>query len=176
VIDACAGAGGKTLHLANLMQNKGQLIALDTEAWKLQELRKRSKRNGIHIIETRPITSRKVIKRLRDSADRILLDVPCSGLGVLRRNPDAKWKLSEEFIERVRQIQADILQNYAKMARPEAKIIYATCSILPSENAQQIEKFLQSEPGQAWQVEAEKTIMPQQEGFDGFYMARLIRK
>jgi 16S rRNA (cytosine967-C5)-methyltransferase len=93
VIDACAGGGGKTLHLATLMENKGQIIALDTEAWKLKELKKRARRNGAHIVETRPIESTKVIKRLANSADRVLLDVPCSGLGVIRRNPDAKWKL-----------------------------------------------------------------------------------
>ena len=102
VIDACAGGGGKTLHLAALMQNKGRIIALDTEAWKLDELKKRARRAGASdIIETRVIDSSKVIKRLENSADRVLLDVPCSGLGVLRRNPDAKWKLSPEFIEEV---------------------------------------------------------------------------
>lgn len=158
------------------MQNKGQLIALDTESWKLEQLRKRSKRNGVHIIETRPITSAKVIKRLNESADRVLLDVPCSGLGVLRRNPDAKWKLSSDFIERVRKMQADILSRYARIARPTAKLIYATCSILPSENRQQIDAFLASEIGATWEVEAEKNILPEQEGFDGFYMARLIKK
>lgn len=89
VVDACAGAGGKTLHLAALMGNKGKIIALDTEAWKLEELKKRSRRAGVSIIETRLIESTKTVKRLENTADRLLLDVPCSGLGVLRRNPDA---------------------------------------------------------------------------------------
>ena len=90
VIDACAGAGGKTLHLAALMQNKGRIIALDIHNWKLKELRKRATRASVDIIETRFIANQKVIKRLKGQADRLLLDVPCSGVGVLRRNPDAK--------------------------------------------------------------------------------------
>ena len=176
VVDACSGAGGKALHLATLMQNKGQLISLDTAAWKLDEQRKRARRNGIHIIETRPIQSTKTIKRLRDSADRLLLDVPCSGLGVLRRNPDSKWKLSPDFLDKVRQTQQEILQSYAKMLRANGKLIYATCSVLPSENQEQVSQFLSSEVGQTFQLEEQRSILPQDEGFDGFFMARLTKK
>ncbi|MEL6657236.1 MAG: class I SAM-dependent methyltransferase [Bacteroidota bacterium] len=176
VIDACSGAGGKALHLATLMQNKGQLIALDTAAWKLDEQRKRARRNGIHIIETRPIQSTKTIKRLRESADRLLLDVPCSGLGVLRRNPDSKWKLSQDFLVKIRQTQQEILQSYAKMLRADGKLVYATCSVLPSENQEQVSKFLASEAGQAFTLEDQQSILPQDQGFDGFFMARLGKK
>ncbi|PJC58621.1 MAG: RNA methyltransferase, partial [Ignavibacteria bacterium CG_4_9_14_0_2_um_filter_37_13] len=130
VVDACAGAGGKSLHIAALMQNKGKVLALDTEEWKLNELKKRANRNGISIIETRTITSSKVIKRLADSADRVLLDVPCSGLGVLRRNPDAKWKLTNERIEELKSLQQKILESYSTMVKPNGKIVYSTCSIL----------------------------------------------
>ena len=175
VIDACAGAGGKALHLATLMENKGSLIALDTEAWKLNELKKRAKRNRVHVVETRPISSTKIIKRLYDSADRLLLDVPCSGLGVLRRNPDAKWKLSPEFIERVRGIQADILQRYPRMIKPGGRLVYATCSVLPSENAEQVRIFLESEAGRDFTLLEERSILPQDEGYDGFYLAALSR-
>ena len=97
VIDACAGAGGKTLHLAAIMKNKGRIIAMDVEAFKLEELQKRAKRAGVNNLEIRRIESSKTIKRLENSADRLLLDVPCSGLGVLKRNPDAKWKLSDRI-------------------------------------------------------------------------------
>lgn len=172
VIDACAGAGGKTLHVASLMQNKGQLIALDTEGWKLQELRHRARRAGAGIIETRTIDSTKVIKRLHDSADRVLLDVPCSGLGVLRRNPDAKWKLNPEYIGRVKKLQQEILERYSKMVKAGGKMVYATCSILPSENQEQVELFLSAHP--EFMLEEEKQIFPS-EGFDGFYMARMSR-
>ncbi|MFA4923001.1 MAG: RsmB/NOP family class I SAM-dependent RNA methyltransferase, partial [Ignavibacteriaceae bacterium] len=138
IIDACAGAGGKSLHIAALMKNKGKILALDTEEWKLNELMKRAKRDGVDIIETRTITSTKVIKRLAESADRVLLDVPCSGLGVLRRNPDAKWKLSPQRIEELNALQKRILESYSSMVKPSGKIVYSTCSILPSENELQI--------------------------------------
>ncbi len=174
VIDACAGAGGKTLHLAALMKNKGSLIALDMEKWKLDELKKRGRRNGVSIVETRWIDTTKVTKRLRETADRLLLDVPCSGLGVLRRNPDAKWKLNKTFIAKVIEQQKQILHNYSNMIKPTGKIVYSTCSILPSENKLQIQEFLNLHP--EFQLEEEKNISPFESGFDGFYMARLSRK
>ncbi|MEQ1586605.1 MAG: RsmB/NOP family class I SAM-dependent RNA methyltransferase [Cyclobacteriaceae bacterium] len=174
VIDACAGGGGKTLHLASLMQNKGRIIALDTEEWKLEELKKRSRRAGAGNIEARVIESSKTIKRLENSADRLLLDVPCSGLGVIKRNPDAKWKLSVDFIERVKELQQNILADYSTMVKPGGLIVYSTCSLLPTENENQVEKFLESRKEQFELVE-QKWIKPS-EGFDGFYMALLKRK
>lgn len=176
VVDACAGGGGKTLHLAALMQGKGTIIALDTLAWKLDELRKRARRAGAHNVETRVIENSKTIKRLYDSADRLLLDVPCSGLGVLRRNPDSKWKLSPEFIENLRKTQQNILQQYARITRPGGLMVYATCSLLPSENQEQVSAFLSSPAGNGFEFCTEKTLWPQDEGFDGFYMALLKRK
>lgn len=173
VVDACAGGGGKTLHLAALLQNKGSLIALDTFAWKLDELRLRARRAGATNIETRPIESRKTIKRLYNSADRLLLDVPCSGLGVLRRNPDAKWKLTPEQIEQLRNTQQDILQSYSPITKPGGRMVYATCSILPSENQEQVQTFLASEAGKQFSLLDEKRILPQDDGFDGFYIAVL---
>ncbi len=174
VVDACAGAGGKSLHLAALMENRGSIISLDTEAWKLEELRKRARRSGVHIIQTRPIESSKTIKRLHGSADRLLLDVPCSGLGTLRRNPDAKWKLSLEFLQKVRTTQAEILRSYSKILRPGGQLVYATCSILPSENELQIAQFLSENPD--FQLIEQRTISPAEHGFDGFFMARLLMK
>jgi len=174
VIDTCAGAGGKTLHIASLMENKGQVIALDIYANKLNELKRRAKRNGAHNIETRPIESSKVIKRLFNKADRVLIDSPCSGLGVLRRNPDAKWKLQPEFIENIKKTQAEILQQYSKIVKPGGKLVYATCSILPSENQQQVENFLNS--NKEFTFVKDKKILASKSGFDGFYMALLERK
>lgn len=175
VVDACAGGGGKTLHLASLMENRGSIIALDTFAWKLDELRNRARRAGATNIETRPIESRKTIKRLYGSADRLLLDVPCSGLGILRRNPDAKWKLQPEQIDQLRATQQEILQAYAPITKPGGQMVYATCSILPSENLQQVEKFLASEAGKDFTLLNDRSILPQDDGFDGFYMALLKR-
>ena len=173
VIDACAGAGGKSLHLSALMQNKGRLLAMDTEEWKLTELKKRARRSGANNIEPRTIESSKVIKRLERSADRLLLDVPCSGLGVLKRNPDAKWKLSPDFIDRVRGVQQSILSDYSNMVKRGGMMVYSTCSVLPSENEEQVKTFLSSEKN-GFELTEEKKIMPS-EGFDGFYMARLKR-
>lgn len=173
VIDACAGAGGKTLHLASLMQNKGRIIAMDTEEWKLNELKLRARRAGAGNIETKIIESSKNIKRLANSADRMLLDVPCSGMGVLKRNPDAKWKLSLEFIEKVKTLQAKILNDYAVMLKPGGMMVYSTCSIFPSENEKQVNTFLKSQT--QFELIDEKHIWPS-EGFDGFYMALIKKK
>ncbi len=173
VIDACAGVGGKSLHLAALMQNKGRIISLDVEEFKLVELKRRARRGGVHMIETRNVSDHNVITSLAGKADRLLLDVPCSGLGVLKRNPDAKWKLTEEVIKRTRELQAQILEDYAVMVKPGGYMVYSTCSILPSENQKQVEKFLSG--NRTFKLDAEKTLWPS-EGFDGFYMARLIRE
>lgn len=173
VIDACAGAGGKTLHLSALMQNKGRIVAMDTEGWKLDELRKRAKRAGANNIEAKVIENSKTIKRLANSADRLLLDVPCSGLGVLKRNPDAKWKLSPDYISKVKILQQQILSEYATMVKPGGMLVYSTCSILPSENEEQVKQFLASNP--AYQLVDENHCWPS-DGFDGFYMALIKKK
>ncbi|TXI69589.1 MAG: RsmB/NOP family class I SAM-dependent RNA methyltransferase [Cyclobacteriaceae bacterium] len=170
VIDACAGGGGKTLHLASLMQNKGRIIAMDTEDWKLEELKKRARRAGAGNIETRVIESSKTIKRLENSADRLLLDVPCSGLGVLKRNPDAKWKLNPDFINRVKELQQHILVDYSTMLKSGGLMVYATCSLFPSENENQVQQFLKSQPD--FELLDQHVVRPS-EGFDGFYMARI---
>lgn len=175
VIDACAGAGGKTLHLASMMQNKGQLIALDIYESKLKKLKVRARRNGVHNVETRVIDSTKVIKKLHNSADRVLLDAPCSGLGVIKRNPDSKWKLEPEFIDRIMGVQQDILQNYSKMVKKGGQMVYATCSILPQENTEQVNKFLASEAGQEFKLVRERNVYASETGFDGFYMALITK-
>lgn len=172
VVDACAGAGGKTLHLAALMKNKGQIIALDIYEWKLAELKRRAKRAGAHNIETRLISDNKVIKRLHEKADRLLIDAPCSGLGVLKRNPDSKWKIDQEFIERIKSEQQQILQDYSKILKKGGQMIYATCSILPSENNEQVKIFLENNPD--FTLVKDQKIMPS-EGYDGFYMALIKR-
>ena len=172
VVDVCAGAGGKTLHLAALMKNKGQIIALDIYEWKLAELRRRAKRAGAHNIETRLISDNKVIKRLHEKADRLLIDAPCSGLGVLKRNPDSKWKIDQDFIDRIKGEQQQILQDYSKILKKGGQMIYATCSILPSENNEQVQLFLKNNPD--FSLIKEEKIMPS-EGYDGFYMALIKR-
>lgn len=173
VVDTCAGAGGKTLHLAALMENKGQIIAMDIYAGKLKELKRRAKRAGAHNIQPRLIESSKTIKKLKESADRVLIDAPCSGLGVLKRNPDAKWKLQPEFIENIKKTQAEILDSYSKLVKKGGKLVYATCSILPSENEEQVAAFLENNPN--FSLVNENKVSPSKSGYDGFYMALLER-
>lgn len=173
VIDACAGAGGKTLHLAALMRNKGRLISLDVSSAKLTELETRCRRNGVLIHEPHVIGT-ETLTKLRLSADRVLLDVPCSGTGVIRRKADTKWHLNPSEIERLAALQQDILERYSEMVRPGGSLVYATCSLLPEENQQQVQRFLASH-GQLWRLTAERWVRPDMEGWDGFYMARLQR-
>jgi 16S rRNA (cytosine967-C5)-methyltransferase len=174
VIDTCAGTGGKTLHLAALMQNKGRIIALDTAIWKLDSLKQRATRAGVTIVETKPIETTKVIKRLAGTADRVLIDAPCSGLGVLRRNPDAKWRLTAGKIQKLIGEQKEILDSYHRMVKPGGMLIYATCSILPSENRLQVDNFLASHP--EFTLVEDKILGPDTTNSDGFYMARMVKK
>ncbi len=176
VIDACAGAGGKSLHLAVHMKNKGRIIALDIHEWKLNELKSRARRDGIDIIETRVIENSKTIKRLEESCDRLLLDVPCSGSGVIRRNPDTKWKLNSEEFERQKQLQFGLLRDYSKMLKPGGKMVYSTCSVFPSENEQQVEAFLKSDVGQKFTLIEQKRLQPNTSPGDGFYMAVFLKR
>lgn len=171
VVDTCAGAGGKTLHIASLMKNKGQIIAMDIYESKLKKLKIRAKRNKVFNVDTRVIDSTKPIKKLYGKADRVLIDAPCSGLGVLRRNPDSKWKLQPQCIDQIKEVQQQILQQYSKMVKSGGKLVYATCSILPSENQHQVDKFLKSNEGKDFTLLKDQKILAHKSGFDGFYMA-----
>ena len=170
VIDACAGAGGKALQLAAEMQNKGLLIAMDVVPYKLSELDKRAARNGVTCIATSLIVNNQSIKAYQEKADRLLLDVPCSGSGVLRRDVDTKWKLKPEHVERTIAMQRDILTRYTTMLKPGGTLVYATCSIFASENEKQVAWFLENHP--EFILEEEKRLHPTRDN-DGFYMARL---
>ncbi|MBC7390837.1 MAG: methyltransferase domain-containing protein [Opitutaceae bacterium] len=170
VIDACAGAGGKTLHMASLLKNTGKIISMDIVERKLKTLKERALRAGAKNIETRTIQS-ETVDKLKNTADRLLLDVPCSGLGVLKRNPDTKWKLTKEEIESTISVQSQILSEYSSMLKVGGIMVYATCSILPSENEKQIESFINNK-NSCFILEDEKHIWPS-EGADGFYMARM---
>ncbi|MFT6879344.1 MAG: 16S rRNA (cytosine967-C5)-methyltransferase [Psychromonas sp.] len=172
VIDACAGAGGKSLHLATLMKNQGDILAMDVKQPKLDELERRALRSKVSIIRTEFVKTDNIRKRA-DFADRILMDVPCSGLGVLKRNPDAKWKLKPLFLEEIKEVQAKIIQEYAPMLKIGGKMVYATCSVLKSENVDQVAIFLENNPN--YELEKQTRVSPASTGFDGFYMA-LIRR
>lgn len=175
-IDACAGAGGKSLHLANLTEDNAQILALDIYPAKLDELRKRCYRNGIQSVQTTSVENETVLNGIEKMADGVLIDAPCSGLGVLKRNPDAKWNITPERLEEILDVQKNILQTYAPMVKKRGTLVYATCSILPLENQLQVSHFLGSELGDLFELEKEHTYFSHETGFDGFYCARMIRK
>ena len=172
VIDACAGAGGKSLHLAALMHNEGQIFGMDIAKRKLLELERRAKRaDAGKMIKSRAITPT-ISTDYAEVADRLLIDAPCSGLGTLKRQPDLKWRLTHEQIDKVRSIQAELLRKYTAMLKPGGRLVYATCSILPSENRAAVDHLL-SQGG--FSLIKECPVSPASTGYDGFYAAALMK-
>jgi 16S rRNA (cytosine967-C5)-methyltransferase len=171
VIDACAGAGGKSLHIADALRNSGRVIAMDVEMNKLKELKRRAEKNRFNKIDTHLIQNEKGIQLYTEKADRLLLDVPCTGVGVLRRNADDKYRITKPTFAEVIRKQQEILEQYPCMLKRGGVLVYATCSIFPSENRKQIDKFLMKNPN--YTLLEDKTIYPSESGFDGFYMAKL---
>lgn len=172
VIDACAGAGGKTLQLAALMENRGEIIALDVAGRKLDQLQHRAERAGVSIVRTE-VWSDSSLKQLAGWADAVLIDAPCSGLGTLKRQPDLKWRLTEPSLEKTRRLQRRLLDHYPEMVNVSGRFVYATCSILPSENEGQVEALLERDP--RWKLERQETFSPAATGHDGLFGARLVR-
>ncbi|MCC6739572.1 MAG: RsmB/NOP family class I SAM-dependent RNA methyltransferase [Planctomycetia bacterium] len=187
VVDGCAGAGGKTLALAAAMRGDGTLVALDTARFRLEELRKRAERAGVRnleIHEAEPL----ILSRFRGRADVVLADAPCSGTGVLRRNPDIAWKLEERAVARLVDEQARILDLDAPLVRPGGRLVYAVCSLIPAEGRSQAERFLRDHPefrrADAGRIlksagvdagglvaDGDFQVDPLRHGMDGFYAA-----
>ena len=143
ILDACAGLGGKTGHIAQLMENKGTIIASDVDPKKLESLELESKRLGIDIIHTKPLNLLKTsIKDFNFYFDRVLIDAPCTGLGVLRRNPDTKWDRSKNDIARLSGQQKKMLNSAANLVKPGGLLVYAVCSCEKEENEDVIHHFL----------------------------------
>jgi 16S rRNA (cytosine967-C5)-methyltransferase len=172
VIDACSGAGGKSLHLAALMKNDGRVFGMDVDSRKLLELERRAKRaNANKCISAKEITATTAVD-FAAVADRLLIDAPCSGLGTLKRQPDLKWRLKPAALDRVRSIQKELLTTYPAMLKPGGRLVYATCSILPSENRSAIDHLLAQ--GNFTLLE-ERPVSPAATGYDGFYAAALVK-
>jgi 16S rRNA (cytosine967-C5)-methyltransferase len=148
IVDFCAGAGGKTLAIAAMMQNKGKIIACDVMEGRLKRSAERFRRAGLHNIEVRTLNSERDpwVKKHKASFDRVLADAPCSGTGTWRRNPDARWRPLGPGLEKLVKTQAEILDSAARLVKTGGRLIYATCSLLPDENENQIEKFLATHP------------------------------
>ncbi|WP_245263217.1 RsmB/NOP family class I SAM-dependent RNA methyltransferase [Azorhizobium doebereinerae] len=148
VVDFCAGAGGKTLAIAAQMANKGHVIACDVMDYRLKRGAERFRRAGLHNIQTRLLTSEtdRWVKRHKGSFDRVLVDAPCSGTGTWRRNPDARWRALGPGLDNLLPLQAGILASAARLVKPGGRLVYATCSMLPRENEEQVAAFLAAHP------------------------------
>lgn len=187
VIDLCAGAGGKTLALAAAMANQGRIIASDTDRGRLSALPQRRARAGAGIVETRllnPRREREALADLAGSADRVLVDAPCSGTGTWRRNPEARWRLTRAGLATLVAEQDRLLALAAELVRPGGTLTYVVCSLLPVEGEARIEAFLARSPGFAATAFAiptqpapvtHTTLSPGVEGCDGFFIAQLRR-
>ena len=191
VLDYCAGAGGKTLALAAAMKNKGRIVAMDIAEGRLEKARPRFRRAGVaDIIEVRALSdekNRKWLRRQKETFDVVLVDVPCTGTGTWRRNPDMRWRNYGPGLDELLAVQADILERVTKAVKLGGKLIYATCSLLQDENEKQIEKFLINHPefsvmslDQVWEdgdapSKPFMRLTPYRHNTDGFFAAVLTR-
>jgi len=197
VCDFCAGAGGKTLALAAQMENKGQLLAFDVLKGRLDRAQTRIRRAGFHNIERKLLKDHRDpwLKRRKGKFERVLVDAPCSGVGAWRRNPDARWRIGLEEIERLSALQGEILESAQRLVEPGGRLIYATCSLLPEENEAQVSAFLAAHtdfhllrPAEVWREavggetpfpggedDLTLTLTPARHGTDGFFMAVMER-
>jgi 16S rRNA (cytosine967-C5)-methyltransferase len=188
VLDYCAGAGGKTLAMAMMMQNKGHILASDTSGPRLEGAVRRLRRAGVHNVEQHLLIpgDNKWAKRRRETCDRVLVDAPCTGTGTWRRNPDARARLTEADLADLVEKQAAILHDAARFLRKGGRLVYATCSILPAENEEQVQRFLAQhadfalvEPGApeaaALSHGGMVHLTPADHGTDGFFAAVLER-
>lgn len=172
IVDACAGHGGKSLHLAALQGGQGELWALDIQEARLKVLRERAARAGVKRLRTAVIEAR-ILESLRGRADCVLVDAPCSGSGTLRRQADLKYRITAESVAEKAALQRELLARFAPLVKPGGALVYATCSIFPEENEAQKAWF--SAANVEFRLEEERRISPAATGWDGFYMARWRR-
>jgi len=187
IVDLCSGAGGKTLAIAAKMENRGRLIACDTDWGRLSRLGPRSERAGVTIVETMlldPGKEAELLAKLAGDADAVLVDAPCSGSGTWRRNPESRWRLNESQLERLTRLQARLLGIAAGLVREGGRLIYVTCSLLDEEGMEQTDAFLCRNPEWKAQLPVLSVgshrgkglrLTPSRDGTDGFFVAQLSR-
>ncbi|ABL00836.1 16S rRNA (cytosine(967)-C(5))-methyltransferase RsmB [Pelobacter propionicus] len=190
ILDACAAPGGKATHLAQLMNDRGELLAMDVSGVKLPLIQESAHRLGISIIRTRRADLLNSAAFPVDSFDRVLLDAPCSGLGVIRRNPEAKWRLRPEDLTRLAETQRRMFANAVRMLKPGGRLVYSTCSTSREENEAVLHAFLSRQDGviledlnqvypcwsELFTREGMLRSWPHCHGMDGFFAARLIKR
>ncbi|BAD40334.1 16S rRNA (cytosine(967)-C(5))-methyltransferase RsmB [Symbiobacterium thermophilum] len=190
VIDVAAAPGGKATHLAELMDNRGRVIALDIHPHKVALIEENAERLGTTIVEAVCLDARRVGEAMPERADAVLCDLPCSGLGTLARRPDARWRKSPEDVEALVPIQRAILESAAKALKPGGVLVYSTCTIQPKENEELVEGFVADHPefrfDRVWdylpgtispegQAEGYVQLLPHVHGTDGFFIARMVK-
>ncbi|MCF6137055.1 16S rRNA (cytosine(967)-C(5))-methyltransferase RsmB [Pseudalkalibacillus berkeleyi] len=194
VLDACAAPGGKTTHLSERMKNEGEITAIDLHEHKVNLIEEQIERLDLANINTITMDTRKAANLFQEgSFDRVLLDAPCTGFGVIRRKPDIKWSKQPSDIERIQKVQYELLESVARVIKPGGLLVYSTCTIEAEENGNQIERFLQEHPEFEWDVsfydrmptsvqpyisstKGELQVLPQYFDSDGFYIASLRKK
>ncbi len=193
VIDVAAAPGGKSTHLAQIMQNKGEIIAIDVHEHKIKLIRQNCRRLGVEIVQPLLVDARDLPESYNQWADYVLVDAPCSGLGVLRRRPDARWRKKEEQIYELAELQKQILDSVAAAVKPGGVLVYSTCTITEEENTCQVKSFLAAHP--EFKLEPLTGLLPESldhrdtmkdgylqilphvhEGLDGFFIARMSKK
>ena len=185
VIDACAAPGGKSTHLATLMQNQGRVLAIDIHPHKMSLIEDNRQRLGLSIIEAKQLDATEMHLFYALQADRVLVDAPCSGLGVLRRRPDARWR-KEDSLKELPELQKKILNSVAQCVKPGGILVYSTCTLEDAENTAIVQQFLWDHPEFCLdpagsflpipRAESMVTLWPQRDGTDGFFIARMSRK
>jgi 16S rRNA (cytosine967-C5)-methyltransferase len=187
VIDACAAPGGKTTHMAELMQDQGTIWACDRQASRLRKLKENVTRLQLQSIQIQVGDSRQ-FSQFTGQADRVLLDAPCSGLGTLHRHADARWRQTPETVQELAVLQAELLSHSATWVKPGGTLVYATCTLHPAENEAIVQAFLAQQSD--WQINPPESthpackftlppgwlkVLPHQQNMDGFFMVRLQR-
>lgn len=175
VLDACSAPGGKTTYMAELMKNKGKIEAWDIHEHRTKLVEKNAQRLGIDIIETKVKDASLYDESLKEKFNKILLDVPCLGIGVIKRKPDIKWQRKLEDVEKITEIQKKILNNCSKYLKKDGAMVYSTCSILKEENQDVVDEFLKENSGFYIESNEVHNILPNQEE-DGFFICKIYKK
>ena len=187
IIDACAAPGGKTTHIAELIQDQGTIVACDRDAKRLRKVTANAQRLNLHSIQT-CVGDSLQLEQFREQGDRVLLDAPCSGLGTLHKRPDIRWRQTPDKIEELSRLQTDLLEQVATWVKPKGVLVYATCTLNPLENEQVIQSFLANHSH--WLIDIPSSfkgcdfvtsegwfkIFPQKHNMDGFFLVRLKRQ
>ncbi|MFM7339170.1 MAG: RsmB/NOP family class I SAM-dependent RNA methyltransferase, partial [Bacteroidota bacterium] len=199
ILDYCAGAGGKSLHMAMLQHDQGEILSTDIDYSRMREIRNRAERAGYFSIRIIPMHlknhAKSALMQYAQTCDGVLVDAPCTGMGTVRRSPNIKWNLKKKHVESIQRTQLEILTKASAYVKPGGVLVYATCSLMQEENEEIVKRFLMDNDAfaldplmHAFPKEVSDALLsddpnaamlsmnPAKHGSDGFYMCRMIRK